>query len=150
MLHVILMLSILLRCSCSQCSAGMYNSGVNGSDPCLPCPLGTFSDIGATICTDCTVCSLDNYVSWCNATSDAVCSTKPYQYNCEPGYYESKTCTRFNDKICSPCRSPCAAGYYENPRCSASGNMECKQCQIGYRCDGVNATSCSSGTLGAY
>lgn len=99
------------KASCTKCDPGYYSTGDDVTNQCnarcLPCPLGTYSDIqGATKCTPAPGGSFVNNTAM----------TVPLE--CPPGTYSSGRA--------SSC-SPCLPGMHN----SNSRQVTCKLCEVG-------------------
>ncbi len=108
------------------CPAGTYNENTEATsaDACLPCPSGTYSNIGAS---ECTPCSAGTYNENTEATSADACLPCP-----------SGTYSNIGASKCTTCSD----GSYS----LGTGNTYCSTCPPGYFCKDGNKTGCSAGT----
>ena len=161
--------------SCSNCTAGryltdhrLYQSAHNSAHDCITCPIGKFSDSGASICADCEFgkfainegstscsnCPAGKYVANAAATSmNAACA------DCIAGSYNSDghTCLTCNAGMYSTGAASvctiCPAGtFLSDAGTSAdlhSSRSLCAKCSAGEYSNG-GASTCSSCSPGKY
>eukprot|EP01043_Picozoa_sp_COSAG02_P052464 COSAG02_NODE_5657_length_4148_cov_3.339096_1_plen_840_part_10 len=98
---------------CIACDGGLYDEDSNSSTPCLPCPIGRFSNSGMPTLKICPVCAPGRYSG--DRAGMSTC------LNCSNGFWD-------DDANASTACAACPAGRVTR---GGGGHLTCSACQPG-------------------
>lgn len=131
-------------CLPDLCEEGWF--GVDGREPCTPCPAGSYADApGRSTCSECdpgTFAGVEGQIT-CDACDAGTFAAASGATACEPcgtcagGEFEASACTSSANTTCGTCDPSCAA-------CAGPTPADCTSCPSSEPpVDGVCGPSCS-------
>jgi len=172
--------SYRIRTSCDDCSlcpAGTFMGARYYEDSeCFWCGLGKSSSAGASVCTDCTVgtyqdftdknhqcrtcsqCPAGTYITtFCTITKNTVCTSCPVgHYSSTAGVYACTPCysgtyqNLIGQTQCKICNSNCPIGQYLAVACTSSSDAQCRLCTSPATTVTTGQTSCNACEAGYF